>query len=297
MPETCTAPDCPLDSESDDSLCVVHTRRNGKGRQELLAAFEALEEHGVIRIHGAYLRDADLRGVNLSLKNLRDSELTGVNFDDARFDRVGFDGSCVNGASFERAIFQRCDLRGVTGLKGCRWYETIFDGVRLRGFHRDLLQCSYLDEEPPNREKAQYVFGSFKEVYKREGNQDAAGLFYEREMDMKRQLSQGMNALWYTALWILCGYGERPIRTVGVFMFSIFAYAGIYTRLSLHGPDGPITGNFLEALYFSTITFTTLGYGDIRPEGVAKLVAGSEALVGLFTVSLFIFVFCRRMVR
>ena len=41
----------------------------------------------------------------------------------------------------------------------------------------------------------------------------------------------------------------------------------------------------------------TLGYGDIRPQGLAKLVGGSEALVGLFTVSLFIFVFCRRMVR
>jgi hypothetical protein len=297
MPKACNVIDCPLDSESGDTMCVIHSRRDRKRRDDLLPAFAKLEQHGVIRIHRAYLRDADLSGLSLSLKNLRDSELTGVTFDDARFDRVGFDGSCLNGVSFERAILQRCDLRGVTGLKGCRWYETILDGVRLRAFHRDLLHCGYLDGETPEGEKAQYVFRTFKEVYKREGDQDAAGLFYEREMDMKRRLSTGINGLWYTALWMLCGYGERPIRTVAVFMFSILAYAGIYTRMTLHGPEGPITGDFLEALYFSTITFTTLGYGDIRPEGLAKLVAGSEALVGLFTVSLFIFVFCRRMVR
>ena len=251
----------------------------------------------MIRVYGAYLRDGDLQGINLTKKNIRNSDLTRVNFNDARFDRVGFDGSCLEDVSFEGAILQRCDLRGITNLKGCKWYETILDGVRLHAFHKELLKCSYLDGETKEQEKAQYVFRAFKEAYKREGDQDAAGLFYEREMDMKRQMSSGLDLLWYGALWALCGYGERPIRAVAVFMLSILAYAGIYTRMTLVGPNGPITGDFLEALYFSTITFTTLGYGDIRPDGLAKLVAGSEALVGLFTVSLSIFVFCRRMVR
>ena len=74
-------------------------------------------------------------------------------------------------------------------------------------------------------------------------------------------------------------------------------YALLYMALSIRGPDGPIRGDPLQALYFSIVTFTTLGYGDIAPVGLARAVACSEALLGAFMMALFIFVFCRRMVR
>jgi len=263
----------------------------------LLPLFHQLDRDGVIRVYGAYLRDADMRGISLAKKNFKESDLTGADLQDARFDRVGFDGSRLDGANFEGAILQRCDLRRATSLRRCKWYETIFDGVRMPTFNSLDLDCTYLAEEQRQLEKARYVFRIFKEAYKREGDQDAAGLYYEREMDMKRSLSSGVEHIWHVALWALCGYGERPIRAVGVFMTSIVAYALAFMHTPLIGPDGPIEGNFLEALYFSTVTFTTLGYGDIRPEGISRLLAGTEAVVGIFTISLFIFVFCRRMVR
>ena len=291
---TCDARECSLECAANQRFCVLHARRRGKSRDELLGAFDELERRGVVRIYDAYLPGADLSGIQLTKKNLRDSDLTGVNFNDGRFDQVGFDGSCLDGASFEKAILQRCDLHGTTGLRNCRWYETILDGVRLRAFERELLDCSYLQGAEPELDKARYVFRTFKEAYKREGDQHAAGLFYECEMHMKRRISSGMDRLWYSTLWLLCGYGERPIRAVVAFLLAIVAYAGTYTQLTIYGPHGPIRGDFLEALYFSTTTFTTLGYGDMRPVGIAKLVAGTEALVGLFMVSLFIFVFCRR---
>jgi Ion channel len=44
---------------------------------------------------------------------------------------------------------------------------------------------------------------------------------------------------------------------------------------------------WIEALYFSGITLTTLGYGDIAPRSTAmRLVALSESSVGLFSISL-----------
>ena len=36
-----------------------------------------------------------------------------------------------------------------------------------------------------------------------------------------------------------------------------------------------------DVLYFSLITYTSLGYGDIAPLGPARLLAGIESLIGL----------------
>lgn len=57
-------------------------------------------------------------------------------------------------------------------------------------------------------------------------------------------------------------------------------------------------GLFLRSLYFSTVTFTTLGYGDYHPVGpTAKALAGAESLAGALLVALFVFVLGRRVAR
>ncbi len=49
-------------------------------------------------------------------------------------------------------------------------------------------------------------------------------------------------------------------------------------------PDSKI----LSGLYFSAITFTTVGYGDITPHGLGRLVSVLNALSGLFTTAVLI---------
>lgn len=46
--------------------------------------------------------------------------------------------------------------------------------------------------------------------------------------------------------------------------------------------------NFFDYLYFSVITFSTLGYGDISPSGFGKLLAVLEVLSGMFLFAIFI---------
>jgi len=50
-------------------------------------------------------------------------------------------------------------------------------------------------------------------------------------------------------------------------------------------------------LYFSVVTFTTLGYGDIIPLGISRLFAGIEALLGGFILAIFVVVFVKKMTR
>ncbi len=53
----------------------------------------------------------------------------------------------------------------------------------------------------------------------------------------------------------------------------------------------------MNSIYFSVVTFTTLGYGDISPLGFARFIAAFEAFMGSFTMALFVVVFVKKMTR
>jgi len=58
---------------------------------------------------------------------------------------------------------------------------------------------------------------------------------------------------------------------------------------------GPILGDFLNCLYFSVVTFTTLGYGDLQPAvGLSKFFVSLEAIIGAFTMALFAYTLGRK---
>lgn len=46
--------------------------------------------------------------------------------------------------------------------------------------------------------------------------------------------------------------------------------------------------DFLDALYFSVVTIATLGYGDFRPIGIARIVASAEVFLGIVLMGLFV---------
>ena len=104
-------------------------------------------------------------------------------------------------------------------------------------------------------------------------------------------------------LKFITGYGERPLNILlwwtGIISGCAFIYYffnGIYNGISCNITS--YSPNFLEALYFSIVTFTTLGFGDLAPKsGFFQLFASFEALLGAIFMALFIFVFVRKMIR
>ena len=97
---------------------------------------------------------------------------------------------------------------------------------------------------------------------------------------------------------LLFGYGERPVRVLAAGVIIIIACALFYSSgaanlaydLGLETPhlSGPLS--FSKGLYFSTVTFTTLGYGDIYPaaDSLTRYVVMFEALAGMCLVALFV---------
>ncbi len=78
-------------------------------------------------------------------------------------------------------------------------------------------------------------------------------------------------------------YASILIRSLIFPFFSIFIYAICY---KLHPSFTTSIDSFFDALYFSTTTWTTLGYGDIAPSGDIRLLTSLEALTGLISTSI-----------
>lgn len=74
------------------------------------------------------------------------------------------------------------------------------------------------------------------------------------------------------------------IRTVLILIalhtIEIMLWAGSYIVLM---PDGELA-SFEEAVYFSFVTFTTLGYGDITLSEGWRILSGIEALNGILLI-------------
>ena len=65
---------------------------------------------------------------------------------------------------------------------------------------------------------------------------------------------------------------------VEVVLFAVGWYYLLVTDMAIL--SGVVSGP-TDILYFSLITYTSLGYGDIAPLGPARLLAGIESLIGL----------------
>ncbi len=100
----------------------------------------------------------------------------------------------------------------------------------------------------------------------------------------------------------LCGYGERPGRLIKRAALFMFIYAVVYfyfLRDWVLTSSGEKLQGFLDALYFSAATFTTLGFGDYAPRGSdwVKLLVVSEAALGVVIIGLAMVTFARKAIR
>ena len=61
--------------------------------------------------------------------------------------------------------------------------------------------------------------------------------------------------------------------------------------------DASLPVRFADALYYSLVTFTTLGYGDMHPTGWLKALSAIEALTGAVFMALIVAVIARKWMR
>lgn len=91
----------------------------------------------------------------------------------------------------------------------------------------------------------------------------------------KAVLAKTQKAIWYSLIVLIIA------MFTNIMFFSI-----VYIYVGMHD-------NLLTSLYFSMVTWTTLGYGDFAPNEAARFYAAFEALIGYLYLGVFVSVFYR----
>jgi hypothetical protein len=83
--------------------------------------------------------------------------------------------------------------------------------------------------------------------------------------------------------------GVGLLGAIAAHVFEIVLFAVAYCSLARFERFGRIAGDLSHELrdytYFSFTTYSTLGYGDLTPEGPLRILAGVESLMGLVLVT------------
>ncbi|MGR0278515.1 ion channel [Marinomonas dokdonensis] len=69
---------------------------------------------------------------------------------------------------------------------------------------------------------------------------------------------------------------------------GIVTFAVIYRFGGVVTPEGNVSHDVYDSIYFSVVTWTTLGYGDFQPSESIRIWAGAQAMLGTLFMPLFL---------
>lgn len=240
---------------------------------------------------------------------------------DAKFRTVGFSGYCLlGGAVFESSArltnthFARgVNLSGVKFMGSTDFAGTYCSNKAMPGYDGIFFgRKKYGDDEgfwrfvKQSAAEAGYYHMSGEGFY----NERSAALrsrFLGAKFDTYPPVKKLVRLLSAVRLLpefifgrLLFGYGERPVRVLVAAVMVILLCACFYCQPdALYHQDQLVGNSFAQGLYFSTITFTTLGYGDLYPagHGFYRQLAMAEAIAGGCLMALFVVCLANRFSR
>ena len=75
-------------------------------------------------------------------------------------------------------------------------------------------------------------------------------------------------------------------HVVEIWLYAVAFYGLHQAELGGFGSlNGAFSGRVVEYVYFSAVSYTSLGLGDVWPTGVLRLITGIEALNGLILIA------------
>ncbi len=284
-----------------------------------------LSHTNLYRIH---LEDANLYSANLSYANLKNTHLSGsileyVNVRGANIDKVDlrdFNLTSLNGLS--EAYLS--DIRLGDTLISKEQFK--HNGNKYFIKNEDIAcKCilshnlkDEIDDAIRHFETARGVYLALKNNFISIGEHKSASWSAYKEKQMEKHLlalklqkgdykglfalQKRMELIGYNVFDMLCQYGENPFRlawwgivvvVIWALLYPIFGIenspSGTVISYSLAENSNEIFHAFLKALYLSTVTFTTVGYGDLVPSGgLSHYLAGIEGFFGLLFLGLFV---------
>jgi hypothetical protein len=100
-------------------------------------------------------------------------------------------------------------------------------------------------------------------------------------------------------------YATAPGRVLLSVIISWVFFGFTYYLIDLTGLGKTVSAvnnpdhlsRFMQSFYHSAITFFTVGYGDVYPMGISRIISGFEGFMGVFMMSYFTVAFVRKVLR
>lgn len=199
-------------------------------------------------------------------------------------------------------------------LSGARNLGRIFIDWKLNNV-KDLILSQ---KETNSLEKAEQ-FRLLKEDFNANGqydDEDSAYVQFKRQelRHFREKKTGGSEKVWYgwfafyfqKLVYDRMGlYATSPVRVLASMLIIYLCFSLIYMLLpffldtAIHTglSDPEPMGRLATSMYFSAITFFTIGYGDYYPYGFIRWIASIEGFTGVFMMSYFVVAFVRKMLR
>ncbi len=267
------------------------------------------------KLGGANLIGARLDGAELLMADLREANLDNCRAESAGFGGANLEGARMRGATLNQATFSQAKLAGadlcVASLEGARFREADLREAQLVSARLGDADLSSASVHAASFREADLRGARFTGI---RGFDSADWIGVDvRDADFRgsltaRRLILDENFLhefrqssraseWIYQFWRLtsdCGrsLGRWGICTVGL----IVLFAGLFLLVDMdYGHHDP---GFLSSFYFSVVTLTTLGYGDILPASpTAQVLVIAEVVIGYLTLGGLISIFASKMAR
>lgn len=195
----------------------------------------------------AALMEAKLCGARLQLAvldraRLHESDLTGSDFTGAKLEHAFLDSTRVTGATFDKSVLRGASLSALIDYKRASWIGVDMREIDFTGAY--LCRNVILDQNYLDEFRKQSRWTEL--VYQ----------IWKATSDCGRSLGR----------WALCT------------LLVLLGFALIYNGVAIDYGDHRTV---LSPLYFSVVTLTTLGYGDVLPASTAaQVVAMAQVITG-----------------
>ncbi len=229
---------------------------------------------GNANLTGAKLFEADLTGATLSGADLTDADIRSAKLVDARMvqckldhadlERANLTGASCRGSScatanFNRANLARACLRELTAADSATWLEAEIQHVDFTGAY--LLRRQILDQ-------------NYIHEFRNQGP---------------------LHRLIYWVWWVTSDCGRSLLRW-GLCTAAVAAMFGLV--FSVVDVDFGSAPTALSPYYFSLVTLTTLGYGDVLPRSMAaQIMVMFEVGMGYMMLGGMLSIFSDKMAR
>lgn len=235
-----------------------------------------------VNLQGADLKEADLSSADLREANLVGADLTGANLRGADLSGADLRDACLERAIVTGASFRTARLEGasVTGI--------------VYGEFKDMSGC-YLGIRGLDA-----VYGNA--LFVRDArDQDYIDTLESSIYDLPDSFAKTVDILLFKA-WGLFDHG-RSLLKVGIYAFVLATLYGIIYSFDMWFGWGMMdysnsAKSWFTPFYYSMVTYTTLGYGDVTAENVyGEMLVISEVVLGYFTLGLLLSIIANTIAR